>query len=244
MERLLESDWLTTSDVGRRMGVEGGTVRYYGDVLRARAYPFRQGPNGEWLWAPEVAEVARAAHAIARASRARTESEKAGSGGGKKKGGFLPLSFTFEQALDVIEYAGRLALSTRPGTTLPETLARLGDLERAVQRLNEMAGRLEGVAARTDRALERGVEGLERVVREGRNWLQGAVVQLEEQLEGVLERVGERGRGIALVISVQTLALLVLVMGGVGGQDWPARLVAVLAVPGAFFLGRWSREWI
>ncbi|MCS6867796.1 hypothetical protein, partial [Thermus sp.] len=113
--------------------------------MRARGYFFRQGEGGEWLWAPETAEVARVAHALARATP----------------------GLSFERALDLVEYAGRIAQKTRPGTTLPEVLAQLRGLDQVLQRLGELAGHLEKIATRTDSALERGVEGLGRVARQG-----------------------------------------------------------------------------
>lgn len=118
MERNLEATWLTTADVARRLGVAGGTVRHYGEILRERKFPFSQGENGEWLWAPEVVEVARAAYLLAKV---------------------VP-GVSFERALDYLEYAGRVALSTKAGTTLPEVMSRL---DRLPERLSQVAPRVE-----------------------------------------------------------------------------------------------------
>ncbi|MCS7219572.1 MAG: hypothetical protein NZ846_11510 [Thermus sp.] len=195
--------------------------------MRARGYFFRQGEGGEWLWAPETAEVARVAHALAKTTR----------------------GVTFEHALEIMEYAGRLASATRPGTTLPEVLAQLRGLDQVLQRLGELAGHLEKIATRTDSALERGVEGLGRVARQGEYALERAVDQVEERLGGVLEGVEERAWRIAmgwwaapLVIGVQSGALVALAMRG--AEEWLVRLVALVVLVSVFLLGRWSREWL
>ncbi|MEN2983033.1 MAG: hypothetical protein ABDH20_11170 [Thermus sp.] len=217
MERLLESDWLVTSDVGRRLGVQGGTVRHYGEILRRRGYPFRQGEGGEWLWAPETAEVARAAHALARATP----------------------GLSFERALDLVEYAGRIAQKARSGTTLPEVL---GDLRDLPKRLREAFQELE------ERLQETGEAGraLEEQVRVVATRLGGAVEgtlkRLERGVDSVLGRVESEGSLLwmgwwvgPVLLLVQSLALVLLVLGR-QLPEW----ILILGVLGLLLLGRWS----
>jgi DNA-binding IclR family transcriptional regulator len=55
----VEARYLTSADVSRRLGVEGGTVRHYAEVLRGLGFPMDQDPGtGAYLWTPELVEVA------------------------------------------------------------------------------------------------------------------------------------------------------------------------------------------
>lgn len=46
MERALEASYLTTGGKARYLGVRGGTVRHYGQILWERGFPFSQGEKG------------------------------------------------------------------------------------------------------------------------------------------------------------------------------------------------------
>lgn len=216
MERYLEAAWLTTADMVRRLGVQGGTIRHYGEILRARGYPFRQGPGGEWLWSPEVAEVARAAYALARA---------------------VP-GYSFERALDYLEYAGKL--TTRRSPSVAEVLELVpARVERAAIRLDEVATRLDEVATRLDEA----AASLDsRVSAALLKATEGALRGLQNEVEGLQDaaRSVYAGMwGLWMVPSVILLVLsVVLALHAVGWLALPPWLgvVGVVLLP---LLGAW-----
>jgi DNA-binding IclR family transcriptional regulator len=41
----MEARYLTSADVSRRLGLEGGTVRHYAEVLRGLGFPMSQDPE-------------------------------------------------------------------------------------------------------------------------------------------------------------------------------------------------------
>jgi hypothetical protein len=204
MERVLEASHLTTADVARRLGVQGGTVRHYGEILRARGYPFTQGENGEWLWAPEVAEVARGAYLLAKATP----------------------GLSFERALDLLEYAGRVALSTKPGTTLPEVLSRL---DRLPERLSQVVPQVEAglgevvERVRGDVALTL-VKAAEDLHRRGADLMRSISAKAEE-----LGAATSRVEGV-----VNFLAFLPMVFLGVLALLLGVHALGLLPLPGWF----------
>lgn len=224
MERVLEASHLTTADVARRLGVQGGTVRHYGEILRARGYPFTQGENGEWLWAPEVAEVARGAYLLAKATP----------------------GLSFERALDLLEYAGRVALSTKPGTTLPEVLSRL---DRLPERLSRVAPQVEEGARellqklRGDAALTL-VKASEDMAKAGGNLLQA----MRAQVERMKEATAEVRDTVAILVFLPSLVLLIenaflalAVQGIISLPRWFPFVGVVLVGLTGYLLGRWRR---
>ncbi len=204
MEKLLEASHLTTADVARRLGVQGGTVRHYGEILRGRGYPFTQGENGEWLWPPEVAEVARVAYLLAKATP----------------------GLSFERALDLLEYAGRVALSTKPGTTLPEVLSRLDRLpERLSQVVLQVEAGLGEVVERVrgDAALVM-VRAAEDLHRRGADLMRSISAKAEE-----LGAATSRVEGV-----VSFLAFLPMVFLGVFALLLGVHALGLLPLPGWF----------
>jgi len=226
MDRVLEGGWLRSSDVARRLGVSPGTVRHYGELLRSRGYPMqRREEDGleEWLWSPELVELARVAYQVARSVRPR---------------------LSFEQAVELIEYAGRVAVQARKGETLPEQVARVlaavedlgaipedlaeaargvsasvrsvrGELQRASEEVLAAAEALQDVAGAVRREVEASVPG--------GGWVVAALVLLSLALllPWVFEAVGqgisaERVRFLGPVIAA-------FVLGGVLGW-WVRRI--------------------
>jgi len=170
VEKALVGSWLTTSDVARRLGVTPGTVRHYGEILRSRGYEMPQREeNGvtEWLWAPELAELARAAYQLARSVQPR---------------------LSFEDALELIEYAGRLAVQAQEGDTLPEVVARLlrrlNALPEAVSRLEAAASALSSSAAQVERAGEEAAGRVRAVVQATENALRDVVASVRRAVPG------------------------------------------------------------
>lgn len=140
MSGFADARYLTSSDVARRLGVSPGTVRHYGELLRERGYPFEKGEEGEWLWAPEVVEVARAAYQLARAIEPR---------------------LTFTQALDLIELAGRVAEQARRHELLHDLVQevrraayRLHALDDAIAAIRQAGQELPRVVSRSAREME------------------------------------------------------------------------------------------
>ncbi|MDW8482351.1 MAG: hypothetical protein RML14_10900 [Meiothermus sp.] len=149
--------WLTTADVSRRLGVAPGTVRHYGEVLRRRGYPLRQGPEGEWLWPPEVVELTRIAYHAARSVSPR---------------------MVLEDVLDLLEQAATYTLLRRE-PTLRDLVARvargLEGLEEEREALEKAAG--EGVRLLRE-ATERAVQSLSVATSQSRTALQEAAEQV------------------------------------------------------------------
>lgn len=218
MEKLLEASHLTTADVARRLGVQGGTVRHYGEILRGRGYPFTQGENGEWLWAPEVVEVARAAYLVAKATP----------------------GVSFERALDYLEYAGRVALSTKPGTTLPEVFSRL---DRLPERLSQVVPQVEkGLGevverVRGDAALVM-VRAAEDLRRRGADLMRGISERAEELDGAVSNLIGLMPWMVLAPLAVLLLLAFPMVLHALGTLPLPGWFpwVGVLALLGGGYL--------
>lgn len=227
MERNLEAHYLTTADVGRRLGIQGGAVRHYGKLLRERGYPFAQGENEEWLWPPEVVEVARAAHALAKGVK----------------------GLTFEGALDLMEYAGRIALKTRPGTTLPEVMERIRGLPQALEEASE---RMADAAAEVERGVEDAVRKLGASASSQEYRLQSAARNFDQEMMNILaqarQEVSTLGMGwwvgpVLLLLQGMVLSALVVLTflgGGVNlGSPW-VRLGLLVGPLSLLLLGYWA----
>jgi hypothetical protein len=166
----VEARWLTSADVSRRLGVEGGTVRHYAEILRELGFPMGQDPeSGAYLWSPELVEVARAAYSMAKNTR----------------------GLSFREAVELILYAGEAAQHAKAGRSI---LTLLHQALHLPTRLEETAN--DVVAAVAD---VRGAVGeLRWVGRDIRRDVQQVVsdyqATLAEAAIGALIEVGEVAR--------------------------------------------------
>jgi len=168
---MMEARYLTSADVSRRLGVEGGTVRHYAEVLRGLGFPMSQDPEtGAYLWTPELVEVARTAYAMARATR----------------------GLSFREAVELILYAGELACHAKEGRSivslLREVLRLPVRLEEAVEDIRAGADDLRSVGE----ALRRELQG---VVRDYRGELARSVVEVRQAAEEAREVVQRASAG-------------------------------------------------
>ena len=213
----MEARYLTSADVSRRLGVEGGTVRHYAEILRELGFPMGQDPEtGAYLWTPELVEVARAAYSMAKSTR----------------------GLSFREAVELILYAGEAAQHAKSGrsvlTLLHQALSLPARLEEAVADVRDAGDDLRSVGEE----LRRELQG---VVRDFRGELAKSVVQVQEVAMRAREVVREASSGgwvapVALLLVAIGLALSSLATGSLavlGGY------LAVLAVGG--FLGWWVR---
>lgn len=216
LNQALGARYLTTADVARRLGVAGGTVRHYGERLRGRGYPFAQGENGEWLWPPEVVEVARAAYTLAKVVR----------------------GVAFEDALDYLEYAGRLAVEAGRQETLTALSRRLLALPDALREVpHEVGVELRRVAAEAAQELRAGI-------REAVMAAQAPTRELRETAQSLQGWASHLTTGIWWMGVLPTLALLVVSLVVVVKEgSTPFWLGAIGIGVVGFLLGRlWSGE--
>ena len=214
---MLQAGYLTSADVARRMGVEGGTVRHYRELLERMGFPFSQDQeSGAYLWTPELVEVARVAHSMAKAAK----------------------GVSFEDALRLILYAGDLARNAQEGVSVV-TLLR-GALQ-LPQRLEDAAVDLREAASFV-RSLETDLRRrIQAVASEARGELVAAARQVQEVAEEARSVVREAGSGgwigpAALLLVALGVALPILVKGGL------AALAPYLVMLGVgVFLGWWAR---
>jgi hypothetical protein len=167
----MEARYLTSADVSRRLGVEGGTVRHYAEVLRGLGFPMSQDPEtGAYLWTPELVEVARTAYAMAKATR----------------------GLSFREAVELILYAGELACHAKEGRSivslLREVLRLPVRLEEAVADVRDAGDDLRSVGE----ALRRELQG---VVRDYRGELARSVVEVREVAREAREALGRASAG-------------------------------------------------
>jgi hypothetical protein len=133
----MEARYLTSADVSRRLGVEGGTVRHYAEVLRELGfYMPKDEETGAYLWTPELVEVARTAYAMAKSTR----------------------GLSFREAVELILYAGELACHAKEGrsivTLLREVLRLPIRLEEAVADVRDAGDDLRSVGQELRRELQ------------------------------------------------------------------------------------------
>jgi hypothetical protein len=167
----MEARYLTSADVSRRLGVEGGTVRHYAELLRELGfYMPKDEETGAYLWTPELVEVARTAYAMARATR----------------------GLSFREAVELILYAGELACHAKEGrsivTLLREVLRLPIRLEEAVEDVRAGADDLRSVG----QELRRELQG---VVRDYRGELARSVVEVREVAREAREALGRASAG-------------------------------------------------
>ena len=168
---MMEARYLTSADVSRRLGVEGGTVRHYAEVLRELGfYMPKDEETGAYLWTPELVEVARTAYAMAKATR----------------------GLSFREAVELILYAGELACHAKEGRSivslLREVLRLPIRLEEAVADVRDAGDDLRSVGE----ALRRELQG---VVRDYRGELARSVVEVREVAREAREVVQRASAG-------------------------------------------------
>jgi hypothetical protein len=198
------------------MGVEGGTVRHYRELLERMGFPFSQDQeSGAYLWTPELVEVARVAHSMAKAAK----------------------GVSFEDALRLILYAGDLARNAQEGVSVV-TLLR-GALQ-LPERLEDAAVDLREAASAV-RSLETDLRrGIQAVASEARGELVAAARQVQEVAEEARSVVREAGSGgwigpAALLLVALGVALPILAKGGLAALG---PYLVMLAV--GVFLGWWA----
>ena len=213
----MEARYLTSADVARRLGVEGGTIRHYAEILRELGFPMSQDPDtGAYLWSPELVEVARAAYAMAKATK----------------------GLSFKEAVELILYAGEAAQHARAGrsilTLLHRALSLPARLDEAVEGVRAGADDLRSVG----QALRRELQG---VIRDYRGELARSVGEVQAVAREARSVVQEASSGgwigpAALLLVALGVALPILAKGGlaaVGGY------LVMLGV--GVFLGWWAR---
>jgi|GEM_PF-1336301 len=168
---MMEARYLTSADVSRRLGVEGGTVRHYAEVLRGLGFPMDQDPEtGAYLWTPELVEIARTAYAMAKATK----------------------GLSFKEAVELILYAGELAGHAKEGRSivslLREVLRLPIRLEEAVADVRDAGDDLRSVGE----ALRRELQG---VVQGFRGELARSVVEVREVAREAREVVQRASAG-------------------------------------------------
>jgi len=213
----MEARYLTSADVSRRLGVEGGTVRHYAEILRELGFPMGQDPEtGAYLWTPELVEVARAAYFMAKSTR----------------------GLSFREAVELILYAGEAAQHAKSGrsvlTLLHQALSLPARLEEAVADVRDAVDDLHSVG----QELRRELQG---VVRDFRGELARSLVEVQEVAMKAREVVREASSGgwvapAAMVLVAIGLALPTFATGGLAAVG---PYLVMLAVGG--FLGWWVR---
>jgi len=167
----MEARYLTSADVSRRLGVEGGTVRHYAELLRELGfYMPKDEETGAYLWTPEVVEIARTAYSMAKATR----------------------GLSFREAVELILYAGELACHAKEGRSivslLREVLRLPVRLEEAVADVRDAGDDLRSVGEE----LRRELQG---VVRDYRGELARSVVEVRQAAEEAREVVQRASAG-------------------------------------------------
>jgi hypothetical protein len=215
---MMEARYLTSADVSRRLGVEGGTVRHYAELLRELGfYMPKDEETGAYLWSPELVEVARAAYAMAKSTR----------------------GLSFREAVELILYAGELAGHAKEGrsivTLLREVLRLPIRLEEAVADVRDAGDDLRSVGE----ALRRELQG---IVRDYRGELARSVVEVRQVAEEARSALREASSGgwvapmALLLVAIGALVLPVLAKGGLAAVG---PYVVMLAV--GLIVGWWAR---
>jgi hypothetical protein len=214
----MEARYLTSADVSRRLGVEGGTVRHYAELLRELGfYMPKDEETGAYLWTPELVEVARTAYAMAKSTR----------------------GLSFREAVELILYAGELAGHAKEGrsivTLLREVLRLPIRLEEAVADVRDAGDDLRSVGE----ALRRELQG---VVREYRGELARSVVEVRQVAEEARSALREASSGgwvapMALLLLAIGLLLPFLAKGGLAAVG-PYLVMLVVGV----IVGWWARR--
>jgi hypothetical protein len=214
---MMEARYLTSADVSRRLGLEGGTVRHYAEVLRGLGFPMDQDPEtGAYLWTPELVEVARTAYAMAKSTK----------------------GLSFREAVELILYAGELACHAKEGRSivslLREVLRLPVRLEEAVADVRDAGDDLRSVG----QDLRRELQG---VVRDYRGELARSVVEVKEAAEKARSALREASSGgwlppIALLLVAIGSLVLPLLPGGLAAVGPYLVMLAVGVI-----VGWWAR---
>ena len=212
----MEARYLTSADVARRMGVEGGTVRHYAEILRELGFPMGQDPeSGAYLWTPELVEIVRTAYAMAKSTR----------------------GLSFREAVELILYAGEAAQHAKSGrsilTLLHQALSLPARLDEAVEDIRAGADDLRSVG----QALRRELQG---VIRDYRGELARSVGEVREVAQEARSALREAGSGgwigpAAIGVLALGVALPILAKGGLAAVG---PYLVMLAV--GVFLGWWA----
>jgi len=225
----MEARWLTSADVSRRLGVEGGTVRHYAEILRELGFPMGQDPEtGAYLWSPELVEVARTAYAMAKATR----------------------GLSFKEAVELILYAGEAAQHAKAGRSILTLLHQALDLPaRLEEAAKDVVAAVADVRGAVDelrwvgRDIRRDVQ---QVIAGYQGTLAEAAIAAVMEINGVArearQALREASSGgwlppVAMFLVAMGLALPVLVKGGLAAVG---PYLVMLGVGG--FLGWWARR--
>jgi hypothetical protein len=218
---VVEARYLTSADVSRRLGVEGGTVRHYAEILRELGFPMGQDPEtGAYLWSPELVEVARTAYAMAKATR----------------------GLSFKEAVELILYAGELACHAKEGrsivTLLREVLRLPVRLEQAVADVRGAVDELRSVDRNIRRDVQQVIGGYQETLAEAAI---GAVIEVGKVAGEAREALREASSGgwlppVAMVLVAMGLVLPILAKGGLAAVGPYLVMLGVGA-----FLGWWVR---
>jgi len=168
---MMEARYLTSADVSRRLGVEGGTVRHYAELLRELGfYMPKDEETGAYLWTPELVEIARTAYSMAKNTR----------------------GLSFREAVELILYAGEAARHAKAGrsilTLLHQALHLPVRLEEAVADVRDAADDLRSVGEPLRRELQGVVQGF-------RGELARSVVEVREAAEEAKYKLREASAG-------------------------------------------------
>jgi hypothetical protein len=226
---VVEARYLTSADVSRRLGVEGGTVRHYAELLRELGfYMPKDEETGAYLWSPELVEVARAAYSMAKATR----------------------GLSFREAVELILYAGEAAQHAKAGrsilTLLHQALdlpARLEeaakDVVAAVADVRGAVDELRWVGLDIRRDVQQVIAGYQKTLAEAAT---GAVIEVGQVAREAREALREASSGgwlppVAMVLVATGLVLPVLAKGGLAAVGPYLVMLGVGA-----FLGWWARR--
>jgi hypothetical protein len=226
---VVEARYLTSADVSRRLGVEGGTVRHYAELLRELGfYMPKDEETGAYLWSPELVEVARAAYSMAKATR----------------------GLSFREAVELILYAGEAAQHAKAGrsvlTLLHQALdlpARLEeaakDVVAAVADVRGAVGELRWVGRDIRRDVQQVISGYQGTLAEAAT---GAVIEVGQVAREAREALRGASSGgwlppVALLLVAMGLVLPVLAKGGLAAVGPYLVMLGVGA-----FLGWWARR--
>ena len=221
----MEARYLTSADVSRRLGVEGGTVRYYAETLRELGFPMpKEEETGAYLWSPELVEVARAAYAMAKATR----------------------GLSFKEAVELILYAGEAAYHARAGrsilTLLHQALALPDQLSHVGAKWLDLAQQVERNIDRAIRgAVARDIQGAASTLWERAAEVAVAAQEVVEAADAARSAIRE-AQGGGWVGPVALLVVAVAVLVPALGLPFPTALAAAVGLLGVgAFLGWWAR---
>jgi hypothetical protein len=179
---VVEARYLTSADVSRRLGVEGGTVRHYAELLRELGfYMPKDEETGAYLWTPELVEIAHTAYSMAKATK----------------------GLSFREAVELILYAGEAAQHAKAGRSiltllhqaldLPTRLEKAAnDVLAAVADVRGAVGELRWVGRDIRRDVQQVIAGYQETLAEAAI---GAVMEVGEVARDAREALREASAG-------------------------------------------------